>query len=111
MKFFAVVLGATFAMSAAACGKKEAGGGGGGGGESGGGGGDLPATCQKFLDTYKKCVGEMPEAGRGAMNDALKQMEEGWKKVPKDAMEAGCKQAWDASKGSMGQMCPGVKWE
>jgi len=107
MKLFAVVLGATFAMSAAACGKKEEGGGGGGGG----GGGDLPATCKKFLDTYSACVDKMPEAARGPAKDGLKQMQDAWSKAPKDAMESACKQAWDAAKGSMGAACPDVKWE
>lgn len=107
MKFFAVVLGASFAMSAAACGKKEAA----GGGAAGGGGGDVPATCQKFLDTYAKCIDGMPEAARGPAKDGLKQMQDAWSKAPKEGMDAACKQAWDAAKGSMGAACPDVKWE
>ena len=107
MKMLAIVLGATFAMSAAACGNKEEGGGGGGGG----GGGDLPPTCKKFLDTYSACVDKMPEAARGPAKDGLKAMQDAWGKAPKDAMETACKQAWDAAKGSMGAACLDVKWE
>lgn len=111
MKLFAVVLGATFVVSAGACGKKEAAPAAGGGGGEGGGGGDLPPSCKKFLDNYKACIDKMPEAARGPANDGLKQMQDAWSKVPKDGMEAACKQAYDAAKGSMGAACPDVKWE
>ncbi|MFO0746310.1 MAG: hypothetical protein U1F43_11635 [Myxococcota bacterium] len=110
MKLYAFVLGATFAISAGACGKKaEPAAGGGEGG--GGGGGDLPASCKKFLDTYSACIDKMPEAARGPAKDGLKQMQDAWGKAPKDAMESACKQAYDAAKGSMGAACPDVKWE
>jgi len=74
-------------------------------------GGDLPATCKKFLDTYEQCIKAMPEAAHGPALDGLKQLRSAWTGVPKDALESACKQAWDASKTSMGVACPGVKWE
>ncbi len=113
MKMFAIVLGAAFAMGASACGKKEgeAGAGGGTAGGGGGGGGDLPPTCKKYLDTYSQCIDKMPEAARAPAKDGLKQMQDAWAKAPKEGMEAACKQAWDAAKGSMGAACPDVKWE
>jgi hypothetical protein len=114
MKTFAIVMGAMFAMSSGACGgKKEEGGGGGGEG----GGGDLPATCKKYVDTMKACLEKLPDAARTATEDAFNQTTKAWSDAAKQgadaaaALEAGCKSAWDAAKGSMGAMCPDVKWE
>ena len=107
MKTFAVVMGAMFAMSAAACGGKKAE----GGGEAGG---DLPATCKKYLDTAKACFGKAGEAGKAA-EGAFNQIAKGWEDAAKAgggaALEAGCKQAWDMGKTQYGTMCPDVKWE
>jgi hypothetical protein len=114
MKTFAVVMGAMFAMSAAACGGKKAEG---GGGEGGGGGGDLPPTCKKYMDTMKACFEKVPAEGRKAVEDAFNQTTKAWEDAAKGgadaaaALETGCKSAWDAAKGSMGAMCPDVKWE
>ena len=47
MKTFAIVLGAMFAMSAAACGGKKEGEAAGGGEAAGS---ELPATCKKVID-------------------------------------------------------------
>lgn len=73
--------------------------------------GDMPPTCQKFLDTYEKCVKAMPAEAQGPSLDGLKQMKSAWAQVPKDVLEPACKQAWDASKDAMGAVCPDVKWE
>lgn len=104
MKTFAVVMGALFAVSA--CGKKE-------GEAAGGGGGDSGApTCDKYMKTVEACLSKLPEAAQGPAKDAMKQTTEAWKQISdKGALEAACKQAWDAAKGAMGQMCPDVKWE
>lgn len=100
MKMFVVAMGALFAVSA--CGKKDA----------AGGGGDTGApTCDKFLKSYEACLSKAPEAAQGALKDGLKQMKEAWAGVPKDAMEASCKQALDGAKQAMAQMCPDVKWD
>lgn len=117
MKTFAVVMGAMFAMSASACGKKEEAAGGGGGGGEGGGGGDLPPTCKKYVDTMKACFEKAPAEARKAAEDAFNQTTKAWADAAKagggaaEALEAGCKSAWDAAKGGMGPMCPDVKWE
>lgn len=115
MKTFAIVMGAMFAMSAAACGKKAEGGGGGEGG--GAAAGDLPATCKKYVDTMKACFEKAPAEARKAAEDAFNQTTKAWADAAKagadaaNALEAGCKSAWDAAKGGMGAMCPDVKWE
>ena len=113
MKTFAIVMGAMFAMSAAACGKKAEG----GGGEAGGAAGDLPPTCKKYVDTMKACFEKAPAEARKAAEDAFNQTTKAWSDAAKaggaakDALETGCKSAWDAAKGGMGAMCPDVKWE
>ena len=113
MKTFAIVMGAMFAMSAAACGKKEEAAAGGGGD----GGGDLPPTCKKYVDTMKACFEKAPAEARKAAEDAFNQTTKAWSDAAKaggaakDALETGCKSAWDAAKGGMGAMCPDVKWE
>ena len=112
MKTFAVVMGAMFVMSAGACGKKAEGGGEAGKPAEGGAGGDLPATCQKYMDTVKKCLEKVPAEAKAAMESGFKQATDAWKQVPdKGALEATCKQMWDAAKGGMGAACPDVKWE
>lgn len=97
MKTFAIVMGAMFAISA--CGKKEA----------------APAgapTCDKYMKTMDACFSKLPEAAQAPAKDAMKQTTEPWSKITdKTALEAACKSAWDAAKGSMGGMCPDVKWE
>ncbi len=116
MKLFAVVLASTFALGAVACGKKgpEAGGTAPAGGTAapagGEGGGDLPAACKKFLESYAACA-EKAGPAAGAMKDGAKTMQDAWSKVPKDQMEAACKASLDSVKGSMGAVCPDVKWE
>ena len=106
MKTFAIIMGATFAMSAAACGKKAEGG-------EAGAGSDLPPTCKKYLDTAKACFAEAGDAGKAAA-DAFAQTAKAWEDAAKAgngaALEAGCKSAFDAGK-QMGAMCPKVKWE
>ena len=110
MKTFAIIMGATFAMSAGACGKKAEPAA--GGGEAAGG--DLPAACKKYLDTAKACFAKAGEAGKAA-EGAFNQVAKGWEDAAKaggaSALEAGCKQAWDTAKTSYGSMCPDVKWE
>jgi hypothetical protein len=113
MKTFAVVMGAMFAMSSAACGGKKAE----GGGEGGGAEGDLPESCQKYVKTMKACFENAPAEARKAAEDAFSQTTKAWADAAKSgpdaakALETGCKSAWDAAKGSMGAMCPDVKWE
>ncbi len=110
MKTFAIVLGAMFAMSAAACGGKKEGEAAGGGEAAGS---ELPATCKKVIDTAKACFAEAGDAGKAGA-DAFAQTEKSWAEAAKGggaaALEAGCKQAWDGMK-QMSAMCPKVKWE
>lgn len=116
MKTYAVVFGAMFAMTSFACGGKKEGGGG-EGGEGGEGGGDLPESCQKYIKTMKACFENAPAEARKAAEDAFSQTTKAWEDAASQgadaakALEAGCKSAWDAAKGSMGAMCPDVKWE
>ena len=72
---------------------------------------DGAPNCQRFVKAYTACVAAMPEAGRASAQEGLKQMQDAWKKVDKDAMDTLCKQALDAARQGMGPACASVKWE
>lgn len=72
---------------------------------------DGPANCQRFSEAYTACIAEMPEAGRPNAKEGLKQMQDAWKKVDKEAMDGLCKQALDAARQGVGPVCPNVKWQ
>ncbi len=74
------------------------------------GGGDLPPSCKKFLESYNACA-EKAGPAAAAMKDGIKTVQDAWSKIPKDNLEAACKASLDSVKGSMGAMCPDVKWE
>ena len=75
--------------------------------------GELPPTCEKYMKTMKACLDSMGDAGN-AVTDAFNRTTKAWEDAAKAgngaALEAGCKAAWDAAKGSMPAMCPGVRW-
>lgn len=71
---------------------------------------DAPPNCQRFIEAYAACIAEMPEAGRANAQEGLTQMQDAWKKVDKDTMDALCKQALDVARQGVGPVCPGVKW-
>ena len=65
------------------------------------------AECDEFIKKYAECVeSKVPDAQRGALNDGLKKMVEGWKeaaKTPagKEGLATGCKMAMDQTKASL----------
>lgn len=108
MKMLVVAMGAMFAVSA--CGKKE---GEAAGGGAAAGGGNLPANCAKLVDTAKACFEKAGDAGKTAaqgFDQGIKALEEA-AKADAGAADTQCKAMFDQMKGSMGAICPDVKWE
>ena len=70
--------------------------------------GELPPACKDFTDKYAACIDKMPEAARASAKDGLKQMQDAWSKVPKEALADACKTALDSAKGAFDAACPGV---
>lgn len=71
---------------------------------------DGPPNCQRLSASYLACIAAMPEAGRAGARDGLKAMQDAWKGVEKDKMDAVCQQALDAARQGLATACPGVKW-
>ncbi len=75
------------------------------------------AECDAYVKAMTACVDKMPEAGRGAAQTAMKEVVDAWVKAAatgdaaKGALATGCKEALNASKQGMAQLCPDVKWE
>lgn len=72
------------------------------------------AECDEYLEKYEKCLKDkVPEAARGSMESAMKQMRDSWKTAAatpeaKAGLATGCKSALDAAKTSMASF--GCTW-
>jgi len=78
----------------------------------------IPA-CDLYLTKMSECLGKLPDAAKGAVEQGMKANRDGWKQAltaatddaTKATIGASCKTMLDAAKGATGQLCPDVKWE
>lgn len=70
--------------------------------DDGDSGADMPKACKEYMDAWKECAGNLPDAAKPAMEQAYKAWEDSMKaattKEAKAAMEDGCKQSVKALK-------------